>query len=544
MTSHSPNRSLVSASTVGQPTTSHSPRAMPPPRHPDGSPAVPCLGDQRWLVALLFAGFTAAMVGAYWDAETHTKVGRDSFFILPHLAIYSGIAGSGAALMLWAASTARLHGSRKVFFSHPPMTMAAIAAGVILVAAPIDNAWHAAFSRDAVLWSPPHLLGVVSAVALPTSALLEMARLEGKRRFVLVALAGAFTIAGLVAVVTEYETDVPQFAESLYLPILCGVTALAFTIVQKASRARWAATVSAAIYLVLMLVTSGFLLAVNFAVPVLPLLFIPAALSDLLLRRRAPSWLRGLLHAIVVFAVYVPYLDFVRNGMQILSGDIVVGLPLAILASWLAYALIPARPTLRETRLARWTTKRLRRWMTVFVLAVGAFALLAAPAFAHDPGQGPKVGRVRLAATVIGDRVNFSGEILKDCSTFTPHRMAARRAGLTLYAPLTPLPPCGFVGTMRLRERGRSRGRWFVYAELRHQPHPSETWLLVSVGGAKSFSGTRFIYTPPARNAATTIKVASSIVMYTVIVILMTMVFVLVRRFDPAATQGPGPRVA
>jgi hypothetical protein len=531
MTEHTPESNLLAASTVGEITASRLDRASHGIADADRSTAVPLLGEQPWLVALLFLGFTAAMIGAYWDAETHTNVGRDSFWILPHIAIYSGITGAGTALMLWAAQTARLHKTWMAFLSHPPMTMAGIAAAVILVAAPIDNAWHAAFSRDAVLWSPPHLLGVVSAVALPTSALLEMARLEGKRRLILMAIAGAFTIAGLVAVVTEYETDVPQFAEWLYLPILCGVTALAFTFVQKASRARWAATVSAAIYLAFMLATSGFLLAVNYAAPVLPLLFIPAALSDWLLLRGAPSWLRGLLHALVLFAVYVPYLDFVRNGMQILGGDIVVGLPVAILASWLAYSIVPARPTPRGAHLSR--------WITIMALTLAAFALFATPALAHDPGQGPKVGRVQLTATVVGDRVQFRGDILTACGTFAPTRMAARRAGVTLHAPLSAIPPCGFAGTMRLRERGRSRGRWFVYAELAHRPHSAETWLLVSVGGARSFGATRFIYTPPARHAATTIKVVSSIIMYAVIVILMGLVLRLARRFDPAAPPQP-----
>ena len=503
------------------------------PKEPAGSGPrlVPLLAERRLLVVFLFLGFAAAMVGAYWDAETHTNVGRDSFFIPPHLAIYAGIAGAGAVLMLWAAYTANINGDWRSGLSHPPMAMAAIAAGVILVAAPIDNAWHAAFSRDAVLWSPPHLLGVVSAIALPTSALLEMARAQGRRRGILVAIAGAFTLAGLVAIVTEYETDVPQFAESLYLPILCGVTALAFTIIQKAARFAWSATICSIVYLGLMGLVALFLLAVGYVPPILPLLFIPAVVSDWLLDRDAPFWLRGGVHAVVVFAVYVPYLDFVRGGIQIESGDIVVGLPAAIVASCVAYALVPARPL---------RIKRPPRGPLLVALMVGCLAVLAAPAAAHDPGQGPKLGKARLDAIVTGNTVVFSGHLLQKCDTFSPTRMAARRAGLTVYAPLVRVGPCDFRGSMLLRERGRSRGRWFVYAELRHfRRSHAETWLLVHVGGgAQHVTKTRWVYRPPARKAASTIKIASSAVMFAVILVLLTLVILLARRFDPTTDAG------
>lgn len=35
-----------------------------------------------------------------------------------------------------------------------------------LATLPVDGAWHAAFGRDAVLWSPPHMLAVFGGLAL------------------------------------------------------------------------------------------------------------------------------------------------------------------------------------------------------------------------------------------------------------------------------------------------------------------------------------------------------------------------------------------
>src|SRR4029453_8623934 len=48
----------------------------------------------------------------------------------------------------------------------PPLLLAAAGGTVTLAALPVDAAWHASFGRDAVLWSPPHMLAVFGSLAL------------------------------------------------------------------------------------------------------------------------------------------------------------------------------------------------------------------------------------------------------------------------------------------------------------------------------------------------------------------------------------------
>ena len=123
------------------------------------------------------------MVGVYLDTAWHRTVGRDSFFILPHLFIYGG------GLGVWAAALAGIAGAtlgRRDEFGGPvlhigrvklPFGFALTAIGilVIMAAAPVDAWWHNTFGKDVLIWSPPHLqlhlgagiaaLGLLFAVA-------------------------------------------------------------------------------------------------------------------------------------------------------------------------------------------------------------------------------------------------------------------------------------------------------------------------------------------------------------------------------------------
>src|SRR5947208_7550722 len=104
-------------------------------------------------LALAIVSGLAGMVGVYLDTAWHRTVGRDSFFILPHLFIYGG------GLGVWAAALAGIAGAtlgRRDEFGGPvlqvgrvklPFGFALTAVGilVILAAAPVDAWWHNTF---------------------------------------------------------------------------------------------------------------------------------------------------------------------------------------------------------------------------------------------------------------------------------------------------------------------------------------------------------------------------------------------------------------
>jgi hypothetical protein len=197
------------------------------------------------VVLVAFAGAMSALVGGYWDDAWHTEKGRDSFFIAPHIAIYAGIAVAGVALSMWALAAARDRGLA-VVWRHKPLALALLSVAVTLASGPIDNAWHAAFGRDSVIWSPPHMLGIAGTLALGAALLAELARRSERWARAMTVVAGALVLASAAFATIEYDTDVPQFDEVFYLPVLGFGTAIGLTLVRIATDARWGATLSTA----------------------------------------------------------------------------------------------------------------------------------------------------------------------------------------------------------------------------------------------------------------------------------------------------------
>jgi hypothetical protein len=115
----------------------------------------------------LVASKVVAGWGVQWDIQWHVVIGRDSFWIPPHLMTYAGVTSAVIlsfgmlALETWRGTgTIRvlgLSGSRG-------FQLAAWGMAVTVLAAPIDDLWHRLFGLDVTLWSPPHLLGILGVV--------------------------------------------------------------------------------------------------------------------------------------------------------------------------------------------------------------------------------------------------------------------------------------------------------------------------------------------------------------------------------------------
>jgi len=120
-----------------------------------------------------------------WDIQWHVQIGRDSFWIPPHVMTYAGVTmivlvsfGVLAHDTLRrlvggrpSAGTTRLLG----LTGTPGFHLAAWGIALTVLAAPIDDLWHRLFGLDVTLWSPPHLLGLFG-VAVNTLACALIAR--------------------------------------------------------------------------------------------------------------------------------------------------------------------------------------------------------------------------------------------------------------------------------------------------------------------------------------------------------------------------------
>lgn len=97
------------------------------------------------------------MFATYWDEAWHTDIGRDTFWTAPHLLLYGSVAVAGLAVALWGVKALASTASFRTALRYGPLALAGVSGLAVLAAAPIDAAWHAAFGRDSVAWSPPHI---------------------------------------------------------------------------------------------------------------------------------------------------------------------------------------------------------------------------------------------------------------------------------------------------------------------------------------------------------------------------------------------------
>jgi len=125
------------------------------------------LGLKRAVLWALLASKIVTGWGVQWDIQWHVLIGRDSFWIAPHLVTYAGVSAAvflSFGMLFW--ETWRGTGGTRVLglSGSRGFQLAAWGIAVTITAAPIDDLWHRLFGIDVTLWSPPHLMGILGAV--------------------------------------------------------------------------------------------------------------------------------------------------------------------------------------------------------------------------------------------------------------------------------------------------------------------------------------------------------------------------------------------
>ena len=152
--------------------------------------------------------------GLTWDIQWHLLIGRDTFWIAPHLMMYSGVTVAlivAAVVLALDTAQARHGGAPRGAITVAGLTstrgvhLAAWGVVLLLLAAPIDDLWHRLFGLDVTLWSPPHLLGLLGSAVNTLGALVLATEVYApSRRARLLALAlGSGLLYGGVRVVLE-----------------------------------------------------------------------------------------------------------------------------------------------------------------------------------------------------------------------------------------------------------------------------------------------------------------------------------------------------
>ncbi|PYN29719.1 MAG: hypothetical protein DMD98_20715 [Candidatus Rokuibacteriota bacterium] len=261
-------------------------------------------------LALAIVSGAAGMVGVYLDTAWHRTVGRDSFFILPHVFIYCGGLGVWAGAL---ASVARATFGHADEFGGPvyrwgPLrlpfgfTLTALGILMILAAAPVDAWWHNTFGKDALIWSPPHLQLHCGAGIAALGLLFAAAAQHGRGALGRPWLWRAAMLAILVDLVHRghfvlaHYTMLPHTRTPDLYPFL--VALLAPFVLVAAARAigPWAPTVACLVFLGVAWLMDVMLRIVAFERYTLtPILAVPAAALSLAFawagRRRERAWL-------------------------------------------------------------------------------------------------------------------------------------------------------------------------------------------------------------------------------------------------------------
>jgi hypothetical protein len=456
----------------------------------------------RMAGALLVVAGAAAVLGVYWDDAWHTDIGRDSAWIAPHLLLYGGVAVVGVVIGAWGVRNLARTRSLSGTVRYRPLLFSGIGAVAVLAAAPLDAMWHSLYGRDAVLWSPPHIVVVFASTTMVTALLAGFGR---ERSAVLDALLGGLLLGDLAISVMEYETDVPQFSDAYYLPVAIVGALLAMWFVRRLTGRRYAVTWTVLAYLGIRLVVLAVLALLGRSTPDLPVAYAGLLLMDLPWRSSVRRYAAGAAGMAVLAwsaaAVGVTSQRPAPLGVAALAAVTVLGVSIA------------AGPLFRKPgrRVSgRGRPSALAAWAGV-TLAMGSILWPAHRAAAHDPGQGEVIRRVTDTVTTDADgNVAFAVDATGDCATLEPVRLVARRGGDQSAAPLRRSAGCRFESSIDLPRTGR----WFVYAELRAAGELGETWLPVPVDQHTTRTERRPLYRPAGSPGTSTGEIVTGVAIY------------------------------
>jgi hypothetical protein len=289
--------------------------------------------------------------GAIWDLSWHRSIGRDSFWTPAHMMVQAGgisaavVCGYLVLMTTFGNSAAARAVSVGVFGLRAPIGAFIAAWGGItmVVSAPFDNWWHAAYGLDVKIVSPPHavLLGGVLSVEVGflilTLAAMNRAGQSDSPLFKPFERMFLY-VAGMILVSQMYYAFF--YINNAYLhgarPYKAiGIVALVVLLmVSQACSYKWAAASVCAVYMAVM-VASILILPLFPAQPKLGpvfypvthmvptnfpmLLIVPGLVLDLLWRRTRDwkLWLLAPFSAVVFITVLVavewPFADFLMS---------------------------------------------------------------------------------------------------------------------------------------------------------------------------------------------------------------------------------------
>lgn len=219
-----------------------------------------------WHPPTVVVAALCVMVGVYWDISWHMSIGRDSFWTPAHLLIQAGglIAGltSGyVALQTTFGGDEAARASAVTFWGfRAPLGAWVCVWGCLamVTSAPFDNWWHNAYGLDVRIISPPHSILALGIGAIGIGALLLSVAAQNRegpaqrRAMWLFVIAGALLLMDRAVMLTEYSGKNQMHSGAFYRAAMLAYP-MAIVMMTRASRLKWAGTLTAAIFMGIML---------------------------------------------------------------------------------------------------------------------------------------------------------------------------------------------------------------------------------------------------------------------------------------------------
>jgi hypothetical protein len=219
-----------------------------------------------WYIWTGAIAVTSASIGGAWDVSWHRSIGRDTFWTPAHLLIQAcGVLAAVIGLYLVLHATFGRNQelraeSVNIFGLRAPLGVFVAAWGGIamLTSAPFDNWWHAAYGLDVKIVSPPHTLLILGircvSVGFMFLVLAAMNRAVEANSATFTTLQrillymGGLAIGGQMFFLQEYTWDIMLHRTAAYIAMGIALPIM-FAALSQASRYKWAATVTASIYM-------------------------------------------------------------------------------------------------------------------------------------------------------------------------------------------------------------------------------------------------------------------------------------------------------
>lgn len=215
-----------------------------------------------WYLITMLAGSTSIVIGLLWDLSWHLSIGRDTFWSPPHLAVYLGgiLAGFSCGALVLKTTFAGTEAERAVAvrfwgFRAPLGAWVSIwGALAMLVSAPFDNWWHNAYGLDIQSFTPPHAVLIFGMITIQLGAMflaLSVQNRAGARDLKKLGVAHLYA-AGIMVVmfIPVHAMEPYRRHDGSFYVLMASYLPFVLVAVARSSRIRWAATITAACYMV------------------------------------------------------------------------------------------------------------------------------------------------------------------------------------------------------------------------------------------------------------------------------------------------------